>query len=186
MNKYFLFFILLLLISCKPYTIRRNGGLYFEIEVTSGNPTNDLMEKTIQILKNRIDYFCFNNPKVQFDAQTKLIKIELPLEKDTALYMDLILTKGSFYTLETFENQDFYPYIMEINNLFKKNNNFGLILHDTTNILREFPLFSIIYPAVALNNNLVSGPVIGYSKPMDTTKVLDIFRISAVRKVLPA
>jgi SecD/SecF fusion protein len=171
--------------SCQPSSIEKDGGLLIEVEYNIQDYQDTPILQTLNTLANRINFFCYKNPKVTCDTLKKIIRIELPFESDTNLYKDLILTKGKFETLETYDNTEIFNYLSQINEILKKNDNFGINLTDTIKGSENFPLFSILSPAISTNGQIFDGAIIGYSVKEDTSKVNKIFSIAEIKNCLP-
>jgi len=184
MKKYFGLLLICVLISCKPRTVENNGGLIIDLVINDKTVSEKDIATTINILRNRIDYFCYYNPRITLESDKKTIQIKLPLAKDSTLYKEYILAKGKLNILETYENKDIYKCLMSINEKLFRNHNFNFkIPINSLNRIENLPLFRILRPSISWDGNIINGPVIGYSK--DTALVNSILKFKEFHEFLP-
>ena len=103
----------------------------------SFNSTNDDVLKVIQaeadaaidnsfnILRSRIDRFGVVAPNLQKLAQKGRILVELPGVKDKERVRKLLQGTAALEFWETYENQEVYPYLLQVNELIKEYNKGG-------------------------------------------------------------
>lgn len=190
MNKYLVILLLGFLYSCQPKSVEKNGGLIIDIKLFDKIASDVEVNSTIEVLKNRIDYFCYNNPSVIISSDKSEIQIKLPLIFDTILYKDFIIKKGKFEILETFENQEINKCLVEVNNKLFQNHDYNYKIPNDSFIFNQvnnnYPLFRILYPSTSRDGNLLNGPVIGYSQSKDTALINSILRDRNFTDIFPA
>lgn len=168
-----------------PKTVEKNGGLVFDIEITSLHPTAKQIDTTLKILGKRVSSVCNHDPSVKLSADKKHIQINLPLAKDPKLYKDFVLIKGNLEAFETYNNLKIYPYLNKINgkmvdDQLRKSQNYSIIEN------KKIPaLVQILYSYVDNENTLINGPIIGTSKVSDTALVDEIILRSKFSKLFP-
>lgn len=186
MKKYLLVLLIVFSYSCQPKTVEKDGGIIITINILTNNPSESELSKTLDILRKRIDYFCFYNPGVNLNHDKRTVEIKLPLMRDTTLFKDFVIKKGELQFLETFENKDIYPCFLEINKEVLKSHKFDdLIVNDSMPINNEFPFFRILSPAMTIEGKLFKGPVVGYSKLKDTALVYQVLKNKELNSFLP-
>lgn len=186
MNKFVCILLLTVLCACQPKTVDNDGGVYIEVVVGSNNSSPALISQTENIIKKRILDNCKYDPEFIFDSLQRIIKIGLPLEYDTSFYRELLMIKGQCITLQTYENAEFYPTLLSINEWLKKNLKQNYLPGDTSEMYRTNPLFTIIRPAIGTDKLPSPGAEIGNCKIEDTSKVNKIFNLPEIRALLPA
>jgi SecD/SecF fusion protein len=181
MKHIYYFFIFFICFSCSPKTVEKNGGLVIEIEIND----HTKIEETIDILRKRVDNFCYSNPIIRFDTQTGFITLELPEESDTSLFKTLILSRARFEILETYDNSVLFEKLFNANALIVKNNYPGFEdykLHDSN---KEYPLFQILHPIGTNNGNQVKGATIGFCLSKDTALINKAFKYDFIINEFP-
>ncbi|MCF8359023.1 MAG: protein translocase subunit SecDF [Prolixibacteraceae bacterium] len=78
------------------------------------------IKNSFNILRSRIDRFGVAQPNIQMLAQRGRILVELPGVKDKSRVRNLLQGTASLEFWETFENEEVYPYFLEINELLKE------------------------------------------------------------------
>ncbi len=184
MNKYFTILGIVLLSSCQPKTVEKNGGLIIDIEWNSNAKEADV-NASVEILKNRINYFCYYNPSLALSPDKKSIQLKLPLITDSTLCKDYILRKGKLEIVETFENQEIYNCLANINKKLVENHNYNLKIPVDTSNFKKYPLFKVLHPPISRDNRLLSGSIIGYSQVKDTALINSIMQFKACKNLLP-
>jgi SecD/SecF fusion protein len=83
------------------------------------------IENSFNILRSRIDRFGVVSPNLQMLAQKGRILVELPGVKDKARVRNLLQGTAALEFWETFENQEVYPYLLQVNDMMKEINKGG-------------------------------------------------------------
>jgi SecD/SecF fusion protein len=78
------------------------------------------IDNTFNILRTRIDRFGVAQPNIQKLSQAGRILVELPGVKDKDRVRNLFKGTASFEFWDTYENQEVYPYLLEINQVIKE------------------------------------------------------------------
>jgi len=78
------------------------------------------IDNSFNILRSRIDRFGVAQPNIQKLSQRGRILVELPGVKDKDRVRNLLQGTASLEFWETYENQDVYPYLLEVNNVIKE------------------------------------------------------------------
>ncbi|MFP4557814.1 MAG: SecDF P1 head subdomain-containing protein [Bacteroidales bacterium] len=163
---------------------------------------NYRVEETIGILEKRIDRFGLRNQNIQQISNTERILIELPKIDNIERVKELIQTRALLGFWETYDNQEIFQYIEEVNEQLKVLLTNGEIylngepfqpasyVMDTTSLVeaewsQKFPLFSVLTPRVNQQGQLVPGPCIGNAFKKDTSTVASLFRLPQIKKLLP-
>ncbi|MDA3818285.1 MAG: protein translocase subunit SecDF [Prolixibacteraceae bacterium] len=182
------------------------------------------INNTFNILRTRIDRFGVAQPNIQMLAQRGRILVELPGVKDKDRVRNLLQSTASLEFWETYENQEVYSYMLEVNEYLKdiqapeeseteeesesaeevdaaqeESEDDALSLLDeletaegdsadvdgSTDMARDFPLFSVLTPNVNNQGQLFPGPVVGFSHYKDTSKVNSFLNMPRVQSMLP-
>jgi SecD/SecF fusion protein len=192
----------------------------------SFNSTNEQVIKVIKseadaaiansfnILRNRIDRFGVVSPNIQMLAQRGRILVELPGVKDKERVRNLLQGTASLEFWETYENQEIYPFLLQVNDVVKnlkkaKSSVRSNITADSTkkgdqSLLdelestkkdsvadkasqgaSEYPLFQVLMPNANQQGQLFPGPVMGYSHYKDTATVNRYINLQQVKSLLP-
>ncbi len=80
------------------------------------------IDNSFNILRSRIDRFGVVSPNIQKLSQRGRILVELPGVKDKDRVRNLLQGTASLEFWETFENQEVYPYLLEVNEMLKEMN----------------------------------------------------------------
>ncbi|MFA9389423.1 MAG: protein translocase subunit SecDF [Prolixibacteraceae bacterium] len=78
------------------------------------------IDNSFNILRSRIDRFGVAQPNIQKLSQRGRILVELPGVKDKERVRKLLQGTASLEFWETFENQEVYPYLLEVNRVIKE------------------------------------------------------------------
>jgi SecD/SecF fusion protein len=183
------------------------------------------INNTFNILRTRIDRFGVAQPNIQKLAQRGRILVELPGVKDKDRVRNLLQSTASLEFWETYENQEVYSYLLEINDYLKEiqaaeeseadtvnettaegeqvgqenqeEDELSLLdeletaegdsadVDGSTDMARDFPLFSVLTPNVNNQGQLFPGPVVGYAHYKDTSKVNNYLNMPRVQSMLP-
>ncbi|HKM92631.1 MAG TPA: protein translocase subunit SecDF [Prolixibacteraceae bacterium] len=81
---------------------------------------NSAIDNSFNIISSRIDRFGVAQPNVQKLSQQGRILIELPGVKDKDRVRNLLQGTASLEFWETYENQEVYPYLLEVNQIIKE------------------------------------------------------------------
>ena len=193
MKLVFYLLLITILFSCKmSNTGEIKSGTIIRLKASEEQNGTSLINKTAEILKQRINYFN-DSVILTTDSVKGEVIVKIPGEKDTAFYKDLMLTKGNFRMMETYENDKIIDEFNAINDTLVKYGNFGLnLLGDPDSYSKEkldqykdSPLFSVLKPPFNVKKEPIEGPVIGHAQNKDTGKINDIFSESKVSQLLP-
>lgn len=77
------------------------------------------IDNSFNILSNRIDHFGVVSPNIQRLSQRGRILVELPGVKDKERVRKLLQGTASLEFWETYENQEIYPYLLQVNDIVK-------------------------------------------------------------------
>jgi SecD/SecF fusion protein len=80
------------------------------------------IDNTFNILRSRIDRFGVAQPNIQKLSQRGRILVELPGVKDKDRVRNLLQGTAALEFWETYENQEVYPYLLEVNEDIKERN----------------------------------------------------------------
>lgn len=167
--------------GCGSPTIENDGGLSIRAKM-KGNPTDQaVIRHTSELLQNRLAQFCPGTPNVNYQSKSGTFEMTLPGAKDEEFYKLLITTIGVFKIMETYDNQDMFPYMEKVDQklaLIQESNSEA----DSTD--PSHPLWQWFTPSWN-EFQPMQGPILGYSKPEDTAKLNAMFRDQAVVRVLP-
>jgi SecD/SecF fusion protein len=194
--------------------------------------TNDAIDNSVDILRNRIDQFGVAQPNFQELGTKGRVLIELPGIKDQKRVRSLLQGAAKLEFWETYENAEIWEFLLEANEKVKELNDIAegnvenaestdsttvaetqdspldeaVAESDTTQSLldqlesdttaldneasleeftKNFPLFALLRPA-SNNDQLFSGPVIGFAHFRDTSKINRYLNIDQVRAVFPS
>ncbi len=167
--------------ACQPPTVAKNGGLVITLGVVDESPANKDVKATEQILKNRINAICANNPKLTYDAKGHSFRLELPGETDRLKFDTLLFSPGRFETLETYELSELHDCLHQANRVYAERQS----AITTDSMLAANPLFSVLMLQY-VEGRPQQGPVLGYSKVGDTAKVNAILRTEYIKALFPS
>jgi SecD/SecF fusion protein len=78
------------------------------------------IDNSFNVLRSRIDRFGVAQPNIQKLSQRGRILVELPGVKDKERVRNLLQGTASLEFWETYENQEIYPYLLEVNTIVKE------------------------------------------------------------------
>ncbi|MBN2807791.1 MAG: protein translocase subunit SecD, partial [Prolixibacteraceae bacterium] len=78
------------------------------------------IDNSFNVLRSRIDRFGVAQPNIQKLSQRGRILVELPGVKDKDRVRNLLQGTASLEFWETYENQEVYPYLLEVNSIVKE------------------------------------------------------------------
>lgn len=81
------------------------------------------IDNSFNILRSRIDRFGVSQPNIQKLSQRGRILVELPGVKDKDRVRNLLQGTASLEFWETYENQELYPFLVQVNEVIKELNN---------------------------------------------------------------
>lgn len=179
--------ILLACILCSCHqikTVQKNGGIILDIEIGDSQSKQSDIAKTIEILKHRVEMICTTDPIVTVNSRT--LHIEMPTNTDALVCNTLLIQRGEFEIMESYEANDVLPFLSEVNKALVENKNFDFIFPIDSTLIENNPLFNLIsIQQTALNGQLQSGPAVGYVMPKDTALINSIFLHPELSKLLP-
>ncbi|MBO5710855.1 MAG: protein translocase subunit SecDF, partial [Rikenellaceae bacterium] len=170
------------------------------------------VENSFNVLSNRINHLGVASPNIQRVEGSNRIMVELPGVKDPERVRKLLQGTASLEFWTTYDNTDFYPILVNVNNAVKtalaamqpaegeenaeeakeeKAENELLDemgkqqeAADQANLEKEFPLFAKLTP-MAYGNNVMPGSEIGCALPKDTAAVNQYLAMPQVKAILP-
>ncbi len=80
------------------------------------------IDNSFNILRSRIDRFGVSQPNIQKLSQRGRILVELPGVKDKDRVRNLLQGTASLEFWETYENQEMYPFLLQVNEVIKEVN----------------------------------------------------------------
>ena len=181
MRNILLIAVAALFAACQPPTVAKNGGLVITLGVVEENPTNQDVKTTEQILKNRMNAICANNPTVTYDAKGHCFRLEFPRETDRLKFDTLLFSQGRFETLEVYELSELHDCLHQANRVYAERQS----AIPTDSMLAANPLFSVLMLRY-VEGRPQQGPVLGYSKVGDTAKVNGILRTEYIKALFPS
>lgn len=214
MKKLTLLFLISFGIGCVPQPdFKKDGGLRLVMQIDdkemAPQQLKEVREKTIVVLRNRLDYFGISNPGVEAGETPGQIVLELPGKLDQERINGLLQMSSNLAFCETYDNAEIYPNLDKLNTLLagetggqkdtvieevKPGGNSlkeQLAAQDpkpqknVEQLRKENPLFAVLSPAIGRNEKgeayLGEGPVIGYADIADTAKVNKYLSSDAAR-----
>ncbi len=177
--------------------------------------TQSAISNSFNILRNRISGFGVAQPNIQQLPGSGRILVELPGVKEPERVRKLLQGTASLEFWTTYDNKELYNSLVEANRVIKdmqltnsKTDSVGATttaaVKDTTkndllaqvaqqsdsslaaqNMERDYPLFSILYPSVAQNGEVMQGACIGRAHYRDTAKINAWLRLSQIQALFP-
>jgi SecD/SecF fusion protein len=145
------------------------------------------INKTINILKTRIDRYGIRHQNVQRVGNSENILIELPEVENIKRVKELIITRAKLEFRETYENPEVFQYLEEANKKIKeiKETREKIVKDTTQKMAQKYPLFTILRPMANSNGQLINSPVVGVAHFNDTAQVNHYLQMKKIRSVLP-
>ncbi len=145
---------------------------------------DQVINKTINILKTRIDHYGIRHQNIQRVDNSENILIELPEVENIESIKKLIETTAKLEFWETYENPEVYQYLNEANKKIREARE--KIVEDTAQqMAKEYPLFNILKPMANSNGQLINTPVVGVAHFNDTAKVNQYLQMKKIRSIVP-
>lgn len=158
--------------------------------------------ETITILNKRIKRFGISNSKIEQIENTERVLIEIPKVENIERVKHLIQTRAVLGFWETYDNQEIFQSLEEVNEKIKTLLANGKIelngkefqptdyVLDTTTMVetewaQKYPLFAVLTPRVNQQGQIVPGPCIGNAFERDTSTVTGLLRLPEVTNLLP-
>jgi hypothetical protein len=113
------------------------------------------------------------------------LQLKISASSDTQLLRYLILSKGSFRIVETFDNFEIYPSFEKVNEVIVKNSYYVDTSKTATSITRQYPLFALLVPATTEKGSLKIGACVGYAKTNDTARLMQLLHLPDIQASLP-
>src|ERR1035437_8727781 len=123
---------------------------------------------------------CSNTKATTYSKRNQL-KIQIPSSYDSVLLRYLVNTKGTFKTVETFDNYEIYPLFEKINELIVQNHYYVDTTKSANQLTQKYPLFALLVPSTTEKNELKKGPCVGYAQTKDTAKIMQLFALSLIQ-----
>ena len=158
------------------------------------------------VLRNRIDRFGVASPNIQRLGNSGRILVELPGVKEPERVRKLLQGTASLEFWTTYENQEIYPYLQEVNayireylaadqvedataqvaegDLAAQLMQQDSLSADEANYAKTNPFFYALNPS-QYNGQLMGGPCIGVAHYRDTAKINKWLRLPQVQAILP-
>ncbi len=158
------------------------------------------------VLRNRIDRFGVASPNIQRLGNSGRILVELPGVKEPERVRKLLQGTASLEFWATYENQEIYPYLQEVNayireylaadeaeetpaeavegDLAAQLAQADSLSADEANYAKNNPFFYALNPS-QYNGQLMAGPCIGVAHYRDTAKINSWLRLPQVQAILP-
>jgi len=168
---------------------------------------------SFNVLRNRIDRFGVAQPNIQRLANSGRILVELPGVKEPDRVRKLLQGTASLEFWTTYENGEIYPALVEANTLIKNmqlaeqtvpvadaasitapaaaDSSLLALAQQSDSLMaaqnseKEYPLFSILYPSISQNNQLMTGACVGRAHYRDTAKINAWLRLPQVQALFP-
>ncbi|MFY8019640.1 MAG: SecDF P1 head subdomain-containing protein [Bacteroidia bacterium] len=169
--------LLILLTSCNSHS----HHIEFKIEL-DGNDT----QQDLSILKERIYELSGEQAEI-ITLPHSVYHFKLKSFQDSSLLYQAIQTQGDFEICESYGLLELYPILMKLNTeLIGSNSLPAFRLIDTSEFVKNNPLFSILMPNTTEETSLVSGtPIIGYVLSKDTSTLFQLFNLTSSKLLLP-
>lgn len=135
------------------------------------------ISNSFNVLRNRIRRFGVTQPNIQKIGSTGRILVELPGVKEPARVRKLLQGTASLEFWETYENNEIYPYLIEVNSLVKE---LESALSEAKSVVKEDDSASesgAVKDSVAKSDS--ADELLGEIKQSDTLSVEDSFMAQA-------
>jgi hypothetical protein len=175
-----------ILLSFLQHVCAQERIMEMQLRIADKEPTPETISKALEIVSKRISIFCNSGFTVRFDTLSRLVKIRLPEGSDTAFYHDLILRKGQFEILETYEQEELSANLNDIDKMLMKAAENGISLSDASTLPKNFRLYTILIPPVDHNGKFFRGSGLGTVRTADTLQLKRLFRLPEVKALIPA
>jgi SecD/SecF fusion protein len=198
--------------SCVNRTISIDGGKRLTLKFAKSNENPENVEKTLEILKNRVSDFGIENAVFTYNNSNSLI-IDLPLADTSSRINKLLCSEGRVEFWETYENLEIIKALWDANikiakseKLIRVNNVSGKSkpkehlalleklerenLNDTNtlstqNLAKNYPLLSILSLNQRQDGTPLPGATVGYAHFKDTAKINGYLNMKLVQDILP-
>lgn len=167
--------------SCKQKNVQNSGGIIMDLEIGDSLTSKADISQTAEIIKKRVEMICLENPIVNINGN--IIHIEMPIIFDTILCKTLLIQKGEFEIIESYEAKDVLVYLSDINKKLVENKNFNFTFPIDSTLLPDNPLFNLI--SIESDQGISNGPGCGYVMPKDTALIDSIFSNPNLSILLP-
>lgn len=131
-----------------------------------------VIDKTVEILKERILKFNGSKPKVQVDRTTGRILVEFRGTNDTGRMQSLLKNSGNLEFYETYSLTEMVDFLSEADNIVSVNSK------DTT------PLLSMLFSS-GLTTQGGMYATIGYVPVKDTARLMALLNMPEVKTIFP-
>lgn len=154
---------------------------------------DDAIDKSINILRVRIDRYGIRHQNIQRIGNSENILIELPAVENIDRVKHLIEARAKLGFWETYELSEIYSYMEKVNANLLDDEEFKSAIamkvdemdEESRDFVKRYPLFAFLYPAVNSNGQLMQGPVVGYAAIRDTSTVNYILNNKSVKEIFP-
>lgn|GEM_PF-2796889 len=182
----------------KTYAQDNNRGRH--IQLTLGVEHPPLSEKTKDIFNNDIDSIChilqhrFSalgviDVKLKPDLANSAILLHVTWPYDDDKLRTYVTAMGKLEILETYSNEEFFPYLLGINDSMGAPKPTDYLTAQRTkeeDFKYHNPVFTVIYPYLSKNTQLVQGPIIGMSMRKDAEKLGHLLANEILKSMWPS
>ncbi|WP_103866411.1 hypothetical protein [Aquimarina sp. I32.4] len=165
--KILLFALLFLEVSSCNFGPKPDKIVKITVAFDEKNGSNEEINTVIEILKNRINKIS-NDSKIERKQDSDQITIEVTTHYDSERIKDLVINEGRLDFYETYNVEEILPFLIETNNLLKKDDGID-------------PLLDIIKRA-----EYSSGAILFYASEKDTTMINHYLSFKGAEMKLPA
>lgn len=174
--------VLSLFSACKQKNVQNNGGVIMDIEIGDSSSSKADITNTAEIIKKRVETICTENPIISINGNS--IHIEMPLMNDTNVCKTLLIQKGEFDIIRSYEAQDVLVYLSDINKKLVENKNFNFSFPTDSNLLPDNPLFNLM--CIEANKGIKKGPASFNVMQKDTALIDSVFNHPVLSLILPS
>jgi preprotein translocase subunit SecD len=169
MRNLLLVLVLFCIIGCQNKTVEKDGGLVIDLRFSNESLSDQKRKMAVEIVKERAINLSKSTPIATFSDS--LIRLELPEEYDSILYMKMLPLNGSFEINRAYVLPDLIEYLTKIND--------EIYLKDTTN------LFSVLSLNVNDDQVPANEPILGFALTSDTSSVINLLSSQKAKALLP-
>ncbi len=158
----------LLIFSCSNQGKLNNYLVIYEFENLESISKQDIV-KTIDVIKKRIQYIGVDNPLISLNNKSQL-EVKVKSVYNIERLNSIIENQGNLEFWPLFKAEEFYPFVMQANELIKKERK-----HDSIN-----PILDAI-----VSNSYQGAPELFYFKESDAVIITSYFNRNDVKALLP-
>jgi len=173
-------FLFLLDVQCQMLV---NDSVNLVVTLNNSHADTASIHKAFEKVSSRIH--C-SDKKASIKTLDRQLQLKVSASSDTLLMRYLILSKGTFRIVETYDNFEIYPSFEKVNEVIVKNNYYVDTSKTATSITRQYPLFALLVPATTEKGSLKIGACVGYAKTNDTARLMHLLHLPDIKASLPA